>query len=609
MKKLLIYNLLFLITANLSAQDIVVEAEYPRTVRAGEQFAIQWRINARGGDFTAPSFAGFIRLMGPQTSYSSSTQIINGRVTHETSESYLYYLQAVDEGIFVLPPASVTIKNKTYYSDSVRIVVTGSSAPPAAGQPVTAGQPGAAGQQQRTSPSSPPEGEISLDLSVNRREVYIGEPVSVTVKLYTRVDISGINEIKYPSFTGFLKTDLETPPLSSLRQENINGTIYGTGVLQQFLLYPQITGEITIDPVQITVLVRQRSGRSDPFFGDFFSTYTTVPRAVASTPVKITVRPLPGIKPEDFSGIAGKISITAGINRDTINVNDALNYKITISGTGNLRLAGIPALKLPPDIEVYDPKVTEDLRNTVNGTSGQKTFEYLLIPRHHGDYVIPAVSYSYFNVTTGKYEHLRTPEFRFHARKGSAQSSEIAVFGGVAKEDVRYLGKDIRFIRTNPGKLSKPGRQILSQNYFYLAYVITLFLFLVILFLRREHIRRNADIAAVKNRRAGKVAAKRLKAASDCMKKGETDRFYEEILKAIWGYLSDKLSIPVSDLTRNSAMDALQKRGIDDEKIKNLADILDKCEYARYAPASSGTAVPEIYNDASGFIRSVENEI
>ncbi|HOF22015.1 MAG TPA: BatD family protein, partial [Bacteroidales bacterium] len=238
MKKLLIYNLLFLITANLSAQDIVVEAEYPRTVRAGEQFAIQWRINARGGDFTAPSFAGFIRLMGPQTSYSSSTQIINGRVTHETSESYLFYLQAVDEGIFVLPPASVTIKNKTYHSDSVRIVVTGGSAPPAAGQPGTAGQQGAAGQQQRTSPSSPPEGEISLDLSVNRREVYMGEPVSVTVKLYTRVDISGYNEIKYPSFTGFLKTDLETPPLSSLRQENINGTIYGTGVLQQFLLYP-----------------------------------------------------------------------------------------------------------------------------------------------------------------------------------------------------------------------------------------------------------------------------------------------------------------------------------------------------------------------------------
>lgn len=604
MKKLLIYYLLLLITRSLSGQDITVEAEYPRTVQSGEQFAIQWRVNSRGGDFTAPSFAGFIKLMGPQTSYSSSTQIINGRVTHETSESYLYYLQAVDEGIFILPPASVTIKNKTYYSDSVRIEVSGGQAPPAAWQHGSAGT-----QQQTTSQSSPPEGQISLDLSVNRKEVFIGEPVSVTVKLYTRVDISGINEIKYPSFTGFLKTDLETPPLSSLRQENINGTVYGTGVLQQFLLYPQITGKITIDPVQITALVRQRSGRSDPFFGDFFSTYTTVARAVASEAVKITVKPLPGTKPVDFSGIAGKINISAGINKDSVNVNDALNYRITISGTGNLRLAGMPVLRFPPDIEVYDPKITEDLKNTLSGTSGQKTFEYLLIPRHHGDYTIPSVAYSYFNTSTGKFEHLTTPEFRFHARKSTAQVSDIAVFGGVAKEDVRYLGKDIRFIRTSPGKLDKPGEQILSQNSFYLSYVITFLLFLIILFLRREHIRRNADIAAVKNRRAGKVAVKRLKEASACMKKGESDRFYEEILKAIWGYLSDKLNIPVSDLTRNSAINALQQKGIDDKKIANLADILDKCEYARYAPASSDSGVSAIYDDASGFIRSVENEI
>jgi hypothetical protein len=603
MKKLLTYYLLFFINTGLSGQDITVEAEYPGTVQSGEQFAIQWRVNARGGDFTAPSFAGFIRLTGPHTSFSSSTQIINGRVSHETSESYLYYLQATDEGKFVLPPASVTIKNKTYYSDSVRIEVSGSKAPPAAGQ-----QEADAGQH-KTSPSSPPEGQIFLDLAVNRKEVFLGEAVSVTVKLYTRVDISGINEIRYPSFTGFLKNDLETPPLSSLRQENINGTVYGTGVLQQFLLYPQITGEITIDPVQITALVRQRSGRSDPFFGDFFSSYTTVPLAVASPPVKIRVKALPGTRPGNFSGISGKINITADINKDSVNVNDALSYKITISGTGNLRLAGMPVLRLPPDIEIYDPKVTENLKNSPAGTSGQKVFEYLLIPRHHGDYTIPSVEYSYFNVSTGEYEYLNTPEFRFHAMKGTDQASEIAVFGGVAKEDVRYLGKDIRFIRTKPGKLTIAGGQILSQNSFYLAYVISLLLFLIFLFLRREHIRRNADIAAVKNRRAGKVAVKRLKEASACMKKGDTDRFYEEILKAVWGYLSDKLSIPVSDLTRNSAIDSLRERGVDDEKLTDLADILDKCEYARYAPASSGTGVSAIYDDVSGFIRSVENEI
>lgn len=604
MKKSLTYFILLLITLGLNGQDVTVEAEYPSVVQAGEQFTIQWRVNAAGeGDFTAPPFTGFIRLMGPQTSYSSSTQIINGKITRETSYSYLYYLQANTEGIHVLAPASVTIKNKTWYSDSIRIEVVGTNAPRSQGQQA------ANGQQQSTESVPPGGGQVSLDLIVNRKEVYIGEPVSATVKLYTRVNLSGINEIKYPSFTGFLKTDLETPPLNSLRQENINGTIYGTGVIQQFLLYPQMTGEITIDPVQITVLIQQKTGRSDPFFGDFFSSYTTVPQAVASRPVKISVKPLPGTKPADFSGIVGKINIKASINNDSVNVNDAVNYKITISGSGNLKLAGTPGLKLPPDIEIYDPKVTDDIKNSVNGTSGQRTFEYLLIPRHHGDFVIPPIEYSYFNTSTGKYDRLTTPEFRFHARRGTVQSSEITVFGGVSKEDVKYLGKDIRFIKKNPGKLTKPGINIISHNSFYLGYIISLLLFLIVLFVRREHIRRNADIKAVKNRKAGKIAVKRLKEASLCLKKGETDRFYEEILKALWGYLSDKLSIPVSDLTRNSAVSALQEKGIGLEKINSLTDMLDKCEYARYAPASSTSEVSAIYEEASEFIRSVENSI
>lgn len=603
MKRSPVYYLIFLLSLAANSQDINLEAEYPSIVRAGEQFIVQWRVNSGDGEFAAPSFEGFIKLMGPQTSYSSSTQIINGRVTRETSYTYLYYLQAVNAGKYVIPPASFTVKNKTYYSDSLSIEVVGENSP----QP--ASRAGTNVQQQNESASVPQGGQISVELALSRREVYIGEPIAATVKLYTRVDLSGINEIKYPSFKGFLKTDLETPPLTSLRQENINGTIYGTGVIQQFLLYPQITGEITLDPVQITVLVQQRTGRSDPFFGDFFSTYTTLPQAVASKPVKITVKPLPGAKPDDFSGIVGNINIKAAINRDSVNVNDAVNYSITISGNGNLKLAAAPHLNLPPDIEIYDPKIVDNISNSIKGTSGQRTFEYLLIPRHYGNFTIPPVTYSYFNSSTGKYESLTTPEFRFHARKVSGESSEITVYGGVSKEDVKFLGKDIRFIRTDPGKLKRPSILIVSRNSFYLGYIIALLTFLIILFIRKEHIRRNADIVAVRNRKAGKIAVKRLKEASICLKKGETDRFYEEILKAIWGYLSDKLNIPVSDLTRNSAVDALKAGGIDDEKIKALYTILDKCEYARYAPASAGTELSEIYNDASRFIRSVENSM
>lgn len=583
-------------------QDISVTADYPEVVRAGQQFSVTFNINTGDGNFSEPAFTGFYKLMGPQTSYSSSTSIINGKVTRETSYSYVYYLQALKEGKFVIPPASITVRNKTYYSDSLRIEVIGTGAAP---------QGNVASGRATNSETLPQAGDdIFISLSPDKKEVFLGEHIAVTVKLYTRVDISGINEIKYPGFEGFLKTDIETPPLTSLQRENLNGTIYGTGVVQQFLLYPQVTGEINIDPVEISVLIRQKTGQSDPFFGDFFSNYTTVPRAVVSKSLKIKVNPLPGTKPDDFSGIVGKASVSASINKDSVNVNDAVTLRFVISGSGNLKLANAPDMKLTPDLEVYDPKVTDNLKNNIKGSSGQKTFEYLLIPRHYGEFKIPPVSYSFFNVETRQYERTSTPELRFYARKGSDQSaSGITVYGGVSKEDVRYLGKDIRFINSNPGILRKPGKMLSSKKSFYSIYAFAIILFLLVLFIRREHIRRNADLAAVKNRRAGKIAGKRLKEAEKCLKENQQDRFYEEILKAIWGYLSDKLSIPVSELTRTSAVKSLIEKGINDNEINSLTTLLDTCEFARFAPSASSAEAEKIFQDAMRFIRLVENSI
>jgi BatD DUF11 like domain len=601
MKQLLLFHLALLLSFSVSAQDVTIKAEYPSVVNAGQQFSIMWTVNTGGGEFTTPSFTGFIKLMGPQSSYSSSTQIINGKMSQQTSYSYVYYLQAEKEGKYVIAPAQFTFKNKTYSSDSMHIEVVGNSA---------------GAQSSRVGSNTAPENsdvayagnDLFVNLSVSRKDVYVGEPIVATVKLYTRVNLSGINEIKYPPFNGFLKSDIPTPPLTSLKQENVRGTIYGTGVVQQFLLYPQVTGEIVIDPVQISVLVQQKTGQSDPFFGDFFSSYQTIPKAVASQSIKINVRALPGIKPSDYSGIVGQISMKAVLSKDTVNVNDPVNFTITLSGNGNLKVAATPSLKLSPDIEVYDPKITDDIKNSISGTSGQKKFEFLLIPRHNGEFTIPAVTYSYFNTFAGRYEKLTTQEFRFYARKSSDQNNgAIAVYGGVSKEDVKYLGKDIRFIKSEPGNLARISNVILSNRSFYSAYAFAALAFLIILFLRREHIRRNADINIVRNRKAGKVAVKRLRHAESCMKNGETDLFYDEILKALWGYLSDKLNIPVSDLTRSNAVSALTERGIDEGMLNSLKSILDTCEFARYAPASSGTEPTSIYEGASQFIKSVEN--
>lgn len=600
MKKATLYSFFLLMSAAIFAQNIEFTADYPSIVANGQQFTITFNVNTGGGEFSAPSFSPFYKLIGPQTSYSSSTEIINGRMSTRTSYSYVYYLQAMKEGSFVLNPAVFTYKGKEYRTDSMRIEVSGGSAQ---SQKSTGKNTGTENADVETS------GDIFVNLSVSRKDVYVGEPILATVKLFTKVDLSGINEIKYPSFNNFLKSDIETPPLTSLQQESINGIMYGTGVIQRFLLYPQVSGLVTIDPVQITVLAQQKSGQSDPFFGDFFASYQTVPKALASKAVNINVKPLPGTKPDDFSGVVGKIDMKATLSKDTVNVNDAVNYKITISGTGNLKIASTPSIKMTPDVEVYDPKISDDLKTGMNGASGSKTFEYLLIPRHYGDFTIPPVTYSYFNTTTGKYETLTTNEYHFYARKVNDQQSGITVFGGVSREDVKYLGKDIRFIKSEPGRLFKSGKILISESSFYIAYIISFMAFLLILFVRREHVRRNADLSLVRNRKAGKVAVKRLHTAAVCLKNQEIDKFYEEILKSLWGYLSDKLSIPGSSLTRVNASEALTARGVTEEKIASLNSILDTCEYARFAPSASGTEAENIYEGASSFIRSVENTI
>lgn len=589
--------------AAVNAQEIVLKAEYPSVVTAGEQFSITWSINAECRYLTAPQFTGFYKIMGPQTSFSSNTAIVNGRISKQESWSYTYYLQAVNEGKYVLPPAVATIKNKEYRSDSLRIEVISDSrrtAPDVQG----AGQ-----DNQAPAADFVPNSDLFIRLIPSKTELYQGEHMVVTVKLYSRIDLAGLNEIKLPDFKGFLREDLETPALTSLQRENVGGTIYGTGVIQQFLLYPQQTGELNIDPVEITVLIQQKIGNPDPFFGDFFSSYRNVQKMLASKPLKIAVRALPEPKPADFSGIVGKIGLKASMSRDSVNVNDAVNYRVTLSGSGNLRLAGTPRFKMPPDVELFEPKVTDNIRNSSTGTTGEKTFEYVLIPRHYGDFKIPSFSYTFFNPASGKYETLTAGEFAFHARKGTEEGGAVAVYGGVSKEDVKYLGKDIRFIKSQAGTLRKPVKSMISGKGFFSIYGIAAVVFAAVLIIRREHVRRNADIMSVKNRRAARIARKRLAEASKWMKSGMTDKFHDEILKALWGYLSDKLSIPVAELNRSSAVEALTSKGINSELIGNLSTLLDKCEFARFAPSSSESEEEEIYSGAAGFISSVENLI
>lgn len=591
--------LLFVFSSGVtSSQDITLRVDYPTVAIIGEQLRIVYTVNAGGGDFVAPSFEGFYKLSGPNTSYSSSTQMINGKVSSETTYSYVFYIQALREGKYTIPAASYTKSGKTYTSKELQIeVIKEESSRTATGTTKNAGADAPAGNA-----------EMYVKVILNKREVFLGEPIAATVKLFTRIEIAGVNEVKYPSFNGFLREEIPTPQLNSLERENVNGTLYGTGVFQKFLLYPQKSGDLSIDPVQITVLIRQQSGMNDPFFGDVFQSFTNVPKMIASEIATVKVKPLPAGQPSDFTGAVGKYELKAEISTDTVNINDAITLKLKLTGKGNLKLADAPIISFPAGFEVYDPKMTLDVNNSEAGTSGTKTFEYLIIPRASGDFSLPAISYSYFDPGSGKYLRSDTKAFRIHVPKSATTGSSPQIFGSVAGEDIRYIGTDIRFIRTTAPDFRKTADWLLTRRSFYSIYGFALLIFIIIIVARREQVRRNSDKGKVLNRKAGKVASRRLTSARRYLKLAETEKFYEEILRALWGYTSDKLNISVSELTRNRAVDALLQKGIDQKLIDSLISLADICEMVRYAPSSSSDPLV-VYGEASRIIKELEENL
>ncbi|MBN1388169.1 MAG: protein BatD [Bacteroidales bacterium] len=601
MKKIIILLLHLFVFCSLQAQDISLIAEAPSVVAVGEQFRISWTANARGGEFEAPEINDFYVLSGPQTSFSQSTQIIQGKVTTTISNTYTYYVQATKEGKFTIPPGKYIIKDDEYLSEPVSIEVvsegTNVSRP---GDQATGREEGV---QEGVSSS-----DLYVRLLVNKNNVYIGEHIVASLKIYSRVNLSGIQEVKYPDFKSFLKEDIETTPLRALERENVNGSIYGTGLLQRFLLYPQRTGTISIEPANLTVLLQQQSRSNDPFFGDFFSTFTTVPKMIATLPVEINVKPLPTGAPPGFNGAVGDFSISSSISADTVNVNEAVIYRISLQGRGNLKLATAPELNLPPDIEIYEPEISSDLSVSASGTSGSRTFEYVLIPRFHGEFTVPSVQYSYFDPSSGRYRTLSTSEHKFVALRSDEEQEGAQVYGGVSKENVRFLGKDIRYIITGKPNFRMARNILVRSNVFLYSYLGLLLLFLLIILLRREQIKRNADIARVRNRKAAGVAAKRLKKAAECLRESDTEGFYAELLKAIWGYLSDKYNIPLSELSIDAVNKILERNKLDKNIIDELREVIGKCEYSRFSPDSDMTTADEIYRKAEQIIKAIENK-
>ena len=596
---------LFLASLAALAQEVTLTVDAPGSAAAGERFRIIYSVNSTDGQFTPPKFDPTFSVQGPQQSTSRNVQWVNGDVKTVSTTTLVYYVVAGTPGTYTIPAATFESRKVTVSSPEKQIVITaGGSSQAAAGQGQQQGQ-----SQSANTGESPSAGtDVSMKILLSEREVYFGEPVTGTLKLYTRINLSGIQELRYPDFKGFLKEDIETPPLRSLETEVIDGVQYGTGVIQRFVLYPQVSGELRIDPAEMTVLVQERTGTRDPFFDDpffdnFFSSVSTVPRKVATLPVTVRVKPLPEPRPADFHGAVGSFTMESSISGTDAKLNDAITMTVTLRGTGNLNLAGEPVINFPQGIEKYDPKVTLRGGGTATGT---KVFEYLLIPRNTGTFEIPPVSYSVFDPRQGKYVTLRAGGFSVSVT-GTPGQEEGAAPVYIPGEDVKYLGQDIRFIRNGDGRLTTLSSPLVSTLHYWLWFALALFVAGAVLLLRRGQMKRNADIAGLRNRRASRYARTRLAKANALLKSGKNDLVNAEIARALWGYLGDRLRIPQSEITRDKCYAALRQRNTGEDLLTELDMILTATEYSQYAPLSEGESPAALARRAAALIGRLDD--
>ena len=605
MKKLVIYIFLFCAAVTARAEQTRFTMSAPSAVEMGQQFRLSFQINDRGTNLQLPPGLSdnFQILMGPSTSQSTSIQTINGKTTSEVTFSYTYILRAKTEGTFEIRPGSIEVNGKVFESNKLSIQVVKAQAQP------RQSQGGATQPQQGASQNVELDKDnlfVRVDLS--KRNVYRGEQIIATVKLYVNpnVPVHGFDEVNLPTYEGFYTQDIDIPQQINFTREVYNDKIYQVGTLKKTILFPQQNGRLTIEPFSMALLIRERV-KARSFFDDFFDNYRTVRARVTSDAVSVNVKDLP-TEPANFMGGVGNFNVSSEISSTNVTTNDAVTLTMKISGNGNIRLVRSPELELPSDFEVYDPRATDNVQANDNGVSGNKTIEYLFQPRFEGDYEIPPIRFAYFNPATGKYETKSTQAYKLHVEKGTEEQS-TTVISSRRKEDLQLIGQDIRFIKSGKPMLQVKGHTFYGSTIFYLIYLISALLFVVLYFVYRKKARENANIALVRNKKANRVAVKRLKAAAGYMKHNNNEAFHEAILKAFWGYLSDKLGIPVADLNRENAVAKLQDRNVAEEVIKDFEEVVDQCEFARYAPAGGSEARHDLYKKAETTMSRFEKQI
>lgn len=609
MRKLIfLFIILIIAGAKVSADDKAsFVANAPEAVASGDQFKLTYTVNTQNiRDFRAPSIKDFDVLMGPNRSFSQT--IING--VSNSSVTYTYILMADKQGTFTVPGATAVINGKASTSNSVKIKVL----PPdqASGNSNNGGrQNSSAGRpSQASSGNSISSNDLFVTANVSKTNVYEQEALLLTYKIYTLVNIAGLDDAKMPDFKGFHSQEVDLPQKKQASLEHYNGRNYQTIVYRQFVLFPQQSGKLEIDPAKFVIVVAKAVASDDPFdaFFNGGSNYVEIKKTVVTPKVTVNVMQLPSGKPANFSGGVGEFSISSSINTKELKTNDALTVKLIISGVGNLKLINNPEVAFPKDFETYDPKVDNKFSLTKEGLSGSKVIEYLAVPRSAGTYKIPSVDFSYFDLKTKSYKTLKTEEYEVKVEKGAGNADQV-IANFTNKEDLKVLGNDIRFIKMGDTALTPKGNFLFGSLAYYLWYIIPFCLFIVFVIIYRKQAIENANVAKVRTKKANKVATKRMKLAGKLLAENKKDQFYDEVMRALWGYISDKLNIPVSKLSKDNIEYELNKYGVQADLIKEFIEALNQCEFARYAPGDENAAMDKVYSSAIDVISKMENSI
>ncbi len=575
----------------------------PSHVAVGEQFRLSYTVNTQDvSDFRAGAIPDELEvLIGPNRSMQSSYQMINGHTSSTSSITYTYIVAATKNGTFTIPPAHVVVGGKTIASNAIKIQVSGTAQ----------SNSGSArhrhndddGGEMRDAGSQISGSDLFIKVSANKKRVHEQEPILLTYKVYTLVSLTQLRG-DMPDLKSFYTQEVDLPQQKSFAIEHVNGRPYRTCTWSQYVMFPQMTGKLQIPSITFEGIVVQQNRNVDPFeaFFNGGSGYVEVKKKIVAPGIEIQVDPLP-TRPANFSGGVGQFNISAQLNKTETKANDPVSLRIIVSGTGNLKLIKEPMVNIPKDFDKYDAKITDKTKLTTNGLEGSKIYDILIVPRHQGKFEIPPVEFTYFDIAKNSYQTIKSEGFTLDVAKGSGAGT-VSDFSG--QEDLRELNKDIRYIKTGEASQQGIDRFFFGSVAYWITLAVLALIFITLFVVFRQRAIDHANVTKMRGKKANKVATKRLKKAARLMTDNKPGEFYDEVLRALWGYVGDKLNMPVEQLSHDNISQRLSERNVDEETISQFIGALDECEFERYAPGDPKGNMNKVYDKAMTAIEKIE---